>query len=176
MQQIALEMTVSGPNISPTTPSEEETQLRDLFLFTAGERIFALPAEEVEGTAEAKHPAPLPHAPAPILGIVHVRGRMLTVIDPLSLTTDEAPVRPPGIPHVISLRGDEQLALAADSVRETITISPADIEDAPENPDSEANQALCGILRHGGETITVIDPARLFEAAVRRKERRRRRF
>jgi chemotaxis signal transduction protein len=74
------------------------------------------------------------------------------------------------------LKGDEQLALAADSVRETITISSTDIESASADPLSEPNQALCGILRHGGEVITVIDPARLFEAAVRRKERRRRRF
>ncbi len=169
-------MTIAGPQIPTTSSREDDTQLRDLFLFTLGNRVFAVPAEEVEGTAETKLPAPLPHAPAPILGVVSVRGHMLTVIDPLVLTGAESSGQTSTVPQVISLRGDEQLALAAESVRETITIAAADIEKASEDPQSEPHHALCGILRHGGETIIVIDPARLFEAAVRRKERRRRRF
>jgi purine-binding chemotaxis protein CheW len=169
-------MTIAEPNIPSPSPAADDTQLRDLFLFIQGNRIFAVPAEEVEGTAESKRPAPLPHAPAPILGVVHVRGRMLTIVDALNLAGEEASKRPPVVPQVISLRGDEQLALAADSVRETITISAADIETISDTPPSDPSHALCGILRYGGETITIIDPTRLFEAAVRRKERRRRRF
>jgi len=169
-------MSVAEPNIAAASDSDDEPQLRDLFLFTTGDRIFAVPAEEVEGTAEAKSPAPLPHAPTPILGVVYTRGRMLTLIDPRALATEEAWSGLGMVPIVISLRSDEQLALAAESVLETITISSADIEKTGGNQQNRTQDAIAGILRHGGQTITVIDPSRLFEMAVQRNDRRRRRF
>jgi chemotaxis signal transduction protein len=168
-------MTLAEDNIRTKSISEEEPLLRDLFLFTAGDHSFGVPAEEVEGTAEAKCPAPLPHAPAAILGVVYARGRMLTVIDPRIIAGDEASPRPQ-LPAIIALRSDEQLALAAESISETITISYSDIEPPPDSAYIEPISAITGILRHGGKTISILDPARLFDAAVQRKDRRRRRF
>ncbi|HEX3086782.1 MAG TPA: chemotaxis protein CheW [Pyrinomonadaceae bacterium] len=165
-------MSIAGQDIPPT--EDGEPQLRDLFLFTGGNRLFGVPAEEVEGTAEAKNPAPLPHAPATILGVVYARGRMLTILDPVGLAGHSPPMRASEMSAIVSLRSDEQLALAAESVAETITISSADIESSPAS-DSELT-AVAGILRHGGKEITILDPASLFDAAVHRKDRRRRRF
>src|SRR5881394_225984 len=115
-------MTIAEDNIRAKSISEEEPLLRDLFLFAAGNRTFGMPAEEVEGTAEGKCPTPLPHAPAAILGVVYARGRMLTLIDPRMIAGDQASARPQLFSAIIALRGDEQLALAADSISETITI------------------------------------------------------
>lgn len=171
-------MTIAEQNITNVVGEEDEPHLRDLFLFTTGDRAFGVPADEVEGTAEARRPTPLPYAPATILGVVYTRGRVLTVLDPLGLTGQaplDAPLTdPPVIRVIISLRGDEQLALAADAVRETITVSSSDIE-SPASPTTEVT-AIAGVLLHGGEKVTILDPARLFDAVVHRKDRRRRRF
>jgi len=169
-------MSKAEPDISTTSSDEAEPQLRDLFLFVAGDRTFAIFSDEIESTAEAKHPTPLPLAPAAVLGIVYVRGRMLTLLDPTALSFGEAMAWPPAVPAIISLRGDEQLALAADSFAETITIFSSDIEISPTDEESPASKPVAGILRHGGEKVTVLDASQLFEAAVQRKERRRRRF
>ena len=163
-------------NVPTESKLVDEPQLRDLFIFTAGNRTFGVPAEEVEGTAEAKCATPLPHAPAPILGVVYVRGRMHTLIDPRAMAGDEGSPLPQSIAAIISLRGDEQLALAAEAIAETITISSSDIESPPDPADKEPVKGIAGILRHGGEEIIILDPARLFDAAVRRRDRRRRRF
>ena len=168
-------MTIAEQNTGNQSVAADEPQLRDLFLFAAGNRIFGVLADEVEGTAEGKCATPLPHAPVAILGVVYARGRMLTVIDPLALAGDETSPRKL-VPAIISLRGDEQLALAADSISETITISSSDIELPSDSIEKEAISAVSGILRHGGETIIILDPPRLFDAAVQRKDRRRRRF
>jgi len=162
------------PQIPNKFMTDDQTQLRDLFLFTIGDRTFGIPAEGVDGTAEAKPATPLPHAPAPILGIVCARGRMLTLIDPRAIAGDEASPRQ-SFTSIIALRGDEQLALAAESISETITVSSADIEPSSAQTGPEMG-AVAGLLRHGGEKIIILDPARLFDAAVQRKERRRRRF
>src|SRR5207248_4579100 len=50
-----------------------DSKLRDIVPFTAADRVFAVFASEVEGTAEAKIPAPLPHATKAVVGVVCVR-------------------------------------------------------------------------------------------------------
>ncbi|MFN2579290.1 MAG: chemotaxis protein CheW [Pyrinomonadaceae bacterium] len=169
-------MSNTEPEISVSSREEPEPQLRDLLLFVAGQRTFGIFADEVESTAEAKHPTRLPRAPAAVLGVVYVRGRMLTLLDCVALSSGEVLTWPAPVPAVISLRGDEQLALAANSFAGTITISSSDIETSPEDDESPAGKAVAGILRHGGKEITVLNVPQLFEAAVQGKERRRRRF
>ena len=176
MQQLAI-FRMSLPEQTADSPSDKtEGHLRDLFLFTAGGRTFAVSSTEVDGTAEAKKPSPLPQAPGSILGVVYARGRMLTLLDPSAVTSGEPLNWPPLIPAIISLRGDEQLALAAESLGEAITVSSSDIAHAESEPEPETSQAIAGILRHGGEKITILDPRELFNVAVQRKDRRRRRF
>jgi chemotaxis signal transduction protein len=154
-----------------------DPQLYDLVPFTAGARVFAVFADQVDSTAEAKIPAPLPQSPPGVLGVVCVRGRMLTVLDPFALVTGEINPWPAVLPNVIALSGDEQLALAAGERLDTITISAADIEppDVQNDEEDQARVAL-GIARYGGQEITVLSVAHLFAAAMRRRERRRRRF
>ena len=162
------------PETAARNAPPEEPQLRDLFSFEAGGRTFAVFAEEVEGTADSKRVAALPHAPPGVLGVLCVRGRMLTALDPVALLTGERLNWPPEVPCVVALRGDEQLAIAAESFGSTITIFDNDIETVTE-AGTEA-RAVAGILRHGGAEIRILSVPRLFAAAFQRTERRRRRF
>jgi purine-binding chemotaxis protein CheW len=163
---------VESANLSEVPDGPE---LHDLIPFVAGEKIFAVFADHVDGTAEARVPAALPNAPPAVLGVVCVRGRMLTVIDPIAVLGGETFGWPASLPSVIALRGDEQLALAAQSCRDTITIAAGDIQPLAQTNDGLETAAL-GITIHGGEEIIVLRVDNLFVAAVRRKERRRRRF
>jgi chemotaxis signal transduction protein len=149
--------------------------LLDLFVFEAGSRIFAVPADQVDGTTEARVPAVLPHAPQAILGVVCTRGRMLTVLDPTVLLTGQALRWPRTLPCVIALRGDEQLALAAQSYRDKITIEEADIDQQSEGG-TDITGLLRGRVRYAGEEILVLDAQHLFVSVMRQRERRRRRF
>ena len=154
----------------------DEPQLHDLVPFVAGDKLFAVFADQVEGTAEGKTPAALPNAPAAVLGVVCMRGHMLTVLDPIAVLNGEAFEWPASLPSVIALRGDEQLALAAQSCRDTITIAAEDIQPASRINEDGFESAVLGIARYAGEEITILRVDRLFAAAVRRKERRRRRI
>ena len=169
-------MSTPEPEVPAIQESEPEPLLRDLFSFAAGNRTFAIFEDEVEGTAESKRPARLPHAPPAVLGVVCVRGRMLTTLDPAALVEAEPVNWPQEIPLVIALRGDEQLALAADSLRETITIASTDIEQFEGDQSDRLQPIILGVARHGGEELTILNPSGLFAAAFQRIERRRRRF
>jgi chemotaxis signal transduction protein len=154
----------------------EDPELHDLVPFLAGDKLFAVFADQIDGTAEAKVPIPLPNAPPAVLGVVCLRGRMLTVLDPIAVLTGETFSWPASLPSVLALRGDEQLALAAQSCRDTITIAASDIQPLTSTNDEGFESAALGIARYGGEEITVLRIDNLFAAAVRRKERRRRRI
>jgi chemotaxis signal transduction protein len=166
---------LSQPEPGALDPSDEP-QLHDLVPFVAGDRVFAVFADQVDGTAEARKPAPLPNSPPGVLGVVCMRGHMLTVLDPIAVLTGETFAWPSSLPSVIALRGDEQLALAAHSCRDTITIAAEDIQPSRQTNHDGFETAVLGIARYAGEEITVLRLDNLFAAAVRRKERRRRRI
>jgi chemotaxis signal transduction protein len=73
----------------------------------------------------------------------------------------------------VALRGDEQLALAADEVEGPLELD-AESADPPEA--SALHPApLRATLRRVGEPLHLLDPSRLFDAAMQGTERRRRR-
>ena len=151
--------------------------LRELFVFRAGARRFAVFREEVEATAENLRPAPLPFAPRAVVGVVALRGRVRTALDPLKLAPapaapadDTSPIsdRPPRL--FVAFAGDEQLALACDAAEEPFTISAEELR-----PAADAEAPARGLVTHDAREVTVLDPARLFDAAMRGRDRRRRR-
>src|SRR5215207_3284036 len=145
---------------------------RAILLLRAGGSAFAVYADECECVTPWAEPAPLPHAPAPVLGVTPVRGRMRTVLDPARLLessglTHES--RPAAHAFIASLAGDEQLALACEASAPS-TLNADDVSP-PESPAFPAR----GTFRRDGETVHLLDPARLFEAAMSGTERRRQR-
>ncbi len=128
--------------------------------------------DEIAAIAEWRRPTPLPHAPPAVLGVVSIQGRMLTVLDPLNLFA-ETTTRlgfPPGL--LAALRGDEQIALAIENTGETLDLAMKDIQP----PSDPANRAVSGTFHYGEQLVNVIQVKGLFQAALRGRERRRRRF
>lgn len=156
---------------------------RELVLMEWGGRRFALFAEEVECTAEGRAPTPLPHAPPSVLGVVGARGRMRTVLDAAALLApveEDAPKSETGgraggaatgaAPRFcVALRGDEQLALAAERVGR-VEVGAGEIRF-----DAEPRGVARGTFMTDALEVVLLDASRLFEAAVRGAERRRRR-
>lgn len=167
-------------NVSPhssadSTSPEEGAQLHDLLPFTIQDRVFGILTDQVDATAEAKPFARLPRTPPAIVGVVCVRGRILTVLDAAAVLHSATKEWHQPLPYVVVLSGDGQLGLAAETCRDTITISAEDIERIPV-AEAAPNDPLVGTVTHGGEEILIFDAHRLFDRAVRRRERRRRRF
>jgi purine-binding chemotaxis protein CheW len=126
-----------------------------LLSFRVGSRLFAVDESEIAIVADWRQPTPLPHAPPAVMGVVSLQGRMLTVLDLRRLRDTESGDN--GMPkHVIALRGDEQLALAADAIEGTIS-----------SRDAEATMSA---------QVEVINVSALFSLAIQGRERRQRQF
>jgi serine/threonine protein kinase/chemotaxis signal transduction protein len=169
--------------ISPGFESEHQQTLKlddarsreacELMLAQAGAWHIGLFAEEVESIAEWRAPAPLPHAPPAVLGVVNVHGRMLTVIDPAALLGEGNAEKTTAAPaFIIALRGDEQLALAVNRVGGAIGIFSTEIELPARGT---GLNIMRGVVQGAHGQTVVLDPRELFAAAMQGAERRRQR-
>ena len=143
---------------------------RDVRVMFAGLHCLGVFADEIEGVADWRNPAPLPDAPNGVLGVASLRGRMLTVLEAAVLLGAPAAAAPAPA-KIVALRGDEQVALAVDSTGDLIEIAKDELGTT-----SKAGALILGVISRGEQSITVLDSKQLFATAMRGRERRRRRF
>ena len=151
---------------------EEPRERRALLVARSGDKSFGIFADEADSVTDGFQPIPLPAAPPAVLGLVAVRGRMFTALSPRALLVekDEGQAVETSPRFVLALRGDEQLALAVERIERVLEILPAEVA-----PLDRAGPIVRGVLQREHDLIVVLDPAQLFEAAMRGRERRRRR-
>jgi len=148
---------------------------RELQLVRVGAAEFGIIVEDILAVVNWRKPAPLPFAPRSVLGIVSIEGRMLTVLDlAILLFSGEAVNDGPHTPfgYLVGLRGDEQLALAVDTLGEKIDFADSDVDSKPET----AKSLVLGVLHRNGREINILNLKELFPTAIQGHERRRRRF
>ena len=150
---------------------------RKLQLVQARQDQFGIFADQISAIVAWQEPAPLPHAPTSVLGVVCIQGRMLTVLDLGKLADAEAVSAdsPRTLPrHLIALRGDEQLALAVEGLGEVVQLTG----DAPESiaGHETVGGPVVGVWQREEAEIKILNPMRLFPTAIQGRERRQRRF
>ncbi len=150
---------------------------RKLQLVQAGQDQFGIFADQISAIVEWQEPAPLPHAPTSVLGVVCIQGRMLTVLDLGKLADAEAASAdsPRTFPrHLIALRGDEQLALAVEGLGEVVQLTGNAAESIAGR--ETVGGPVVGVWQREEAEIKILNPTRLFPAAIQGRERRQRRF
>jgi chemotaxis signal transduction protein len=158
-----------------TRPSDGQTSakgIRNVQLLKAGSLQFGIFADEIAAIEEWREPIPLPYAPKSVLGVVSIQGRMLTVLDLAALPVRDAISTDSTSEQLIALRGDEQLALAVDTVGETIAFTETDFDNNRET----GEPLVLAVLSQEGRDIQILNLKELFPTAIQGRERRRRRF
>lgn len=149
-----------------------ERERRELLVAQCGQRLIGVFADEAEMVAPWKPPTPLPGAPLAVLGVVSVRGRISTMLDPLALLGERRNDQPATFGFFVTLRGEEQLALGVERVERIIEI----FMDTVEPLNSANSSALVrGLVQTDGKLIAVLNVQELFSSAMQGTERRRRR-
>ena len=157
---------------STSTDDLAQESTYKLTILKVGSMSLGLFEDQITTIAEWSEPTPLPFAPASVLGIVSIQGRMFTVLDLARLVSPNEPDVAARSPQqlIVALRGDQQLALAVASSQQTLEVIATDIMA----PKEHSLHLFLGTVEHDGEEVHVLDVKELFPSVIHGRERRRR--
>jgi purine-binding chemotaxis protein CheW len=145
----------AGAAEAPDT--EAEAVRTEILTFTLGSETFGIDIGHVEEIVEPREITMVPNAPAPVSGIVSVRGTIVAVLDVRQrLGASSAPAD--ADPRLVIVRDRGGMAgFAVDRVSRVLAIDPAELESQPTLSSAEANHSIRGMIRRGEGVIALID-------------------
>lgn len=145
-----------------------------LLVFRLKEQHFALPLATVERVIQAVAVTPLPGAPAVVLGVIDVAGRLLPVFDVRRRMSMPAREIDPADQFLIARTARRTVALVIDEARDVIDQEPsARVESAWTVPGIEHVQGVVKgedglVLIHDLERFLSLDEERTLDQALER--------
>lgn len=127
-------------------------------LVTLGEQRYGLPVPWLREALPGQPADPVPGAPPAVLGIIHVRGEVMPVVDlrvPLAMAADAA--AGPGKLVIVEI-DQERFALQVDAVADVVKVNAEAVEPRAIGPHPEA---LCGFARLPQGLVQLVDPRAL---------------
>jgi purine-binding chemotaxis protein CheW len=135
------------------------TATRQYCTFAVGELRVGIEVERVREVLSEPDVTPVPMAPAGVLGLLNLRGEIVTVIDARRrLQVADGGGAPSGGAHVIVPTEGETISLLVDSEEEVAELDEAAIQPVPDTVNGEVRRLLTGIYELGsGPLLLVLD-------------------
>jgi purine-binding chemotaxis protein CheW len=135
----------------------ENDPVIQLVTFRLDEEAYGINVMQVQEVLRVTEIAPVPGAPDYVLGIVNLRGNVVTVIDTrsrfgLSTTemTDSSRI-------VIIESGEEVIGILVDSVSEVVELRQSEIELAPSVGTEDSSRYIQGVATRSDDLLIVVD-------------------
>lgn len=129
--------------------------------FTLDDEAYAINVMQVQEVLSMPEITPVPGAPSHIMGIINLRGHVVTVID-TRMRLGIGPKAPDASNRVIVIETDDQIAgILVDSVAEVANIGDAQIETAPEVGNQECARYIHGVVSRDDVLLILLDSIRL---------------
>jgi len=141
--------------------SQEDTALRREFVtFHLDGDSYALPIEAVREIVRLRPITPVPRVPAPIRGVISLRGEVVQVLD-LRLRLGLPREEPTRATRVMVLHGDDGgvTGLLVDSVRDVLRIP----EEQMRSASGGDHEAVAALLVRGNEFVSLLDIDRVLD-------------
>jgi purine-binding chemotaxis protein CheW len=119
--------------------------------------LCALDTDSVEEVVRLRRITRVPHAPAYVVGILNLRGKIVTVID-LARKMGLGAAAVDDDSRLYIVRDQDALAgLLVDRAAEVIEIGEGSLEPRPANMGEAAARFIRGVARHGDRLAAVLD-------------------
>lgn len=131
--------------------------------FQIGPACFALPTASVVEVLRGGRLARVPQAPDSVLGLMHLRGRIVPVVDPAARLGIDRPA-PAAATHLVIAVQDDWYGLAIDDMLDMVEIPAAAIEPAGGETTADA---VAGVFAAPERLVHLLDPGRMIHSLVR---------
>jgi purine-binding chemotaxis protein CheW len=162
--------TVSSASVLPraeaTLPVTSAASRHCCFLI--GDECFAVPAEAVAEVLRDGRITRVPRAPEAVIGLVHLRGRIVPVIDMqryLGLSAAAA-----ARTHLVIRFQDDWYSLLVDEMLDVIEVDERHVEPCARPAGEGAEDAVRGTFAAQTRLVHVLDPHRIIQALARQRD------
>ena len=125
--------------------------------FRLDEETYGINVMQVQEVLRITEIAPVPGAPSYVLGIINLRGNVVTVIDTrsrLGLMT----VEPDDSSRIVIIETEKHVVgILVDSVAEVVDLAASEIEPAPAVGSEESSKYIQGVASRDGNLVILMD-------------------
>lgn len=143
--------------IKDSASSTSERYLR----VSLGEEEYAIPLLRVREVIAVPEVTPIPQTPSYFLGVINLRGQVITVVD-MRTKLAIKPLNGPEKAVVICDLGTISLGLVVDSINSVINPRPDELSERPEIKNQKAMDYITGVYRHESGLVLLVDITKLF--------------
>jgi len=141
-------------NAAAETTSDPVLQM---VTFRLAEETYGINVMHVQEVLRITEIAPVPGAPSYVLGIINLRGNVVTVIDtrsrfglPSAETDDSS--------RIVIIEADKQVVgILVDSVAEVVELHQSEIDSAPNVGNEESSRYIQGVANREKDLLIVVD-------------------
>jgi len=142
---------------SSSNKKGENDEVLQWVTFKLETEVYGINVMQVQEVLRYSEIAPVPGAPDYVLGIINLRGNVVTVIDTRSRfglesceVTDNT--------RVVVIESEKQvIGILVDSVAEVVYLKASEIDDAPNVGNEETTQFIQGVSNRDGELLILVD-------------------
>lgn len=128
-----------------------------LVTFRLKDETYGINVMQVQEVLRVSEIAPVPGAPGYVLGIINLRGNVVTVIDTrtrFGLPTTERD----DSSRIVIIESDEQVVgMMVDSVAEVVELRQSEIDSAPSVGNDESSRYIQGVASRDKDLLIVVD-------------------
>lgn len=139
----------------------QENQFNRWVTFRLADEIYGINVMQVQEVLRMTEIAPVPGAPSCVIGIINLRGNVVTVVDTRELfglmredVTEQTRIMIVECNKII-------VGLLVDSVAEVVNLQNTDIDSAPNIGNEENSKYIQGVYSKNGEILILVDLNRL---------------
>jgi purine-binding chemotaxis protein CheW len=150
-------MGMSDDRNSSSTVDANGDEVLQWVTYKLGEETYGINVMQVQEVLRHTEIAPVPGAPDYVLGIINLRGNVVTVIDtrsrfglPSSDISDNT--------RIVIIESDDQVVgILVDSVAEVVYLRSSEIDSAPNVGTEESAKFIQGVSNRDGELLILVD-------------------
>lgn len=141
----------------PAQPTEAgATEIIRCVTFELGGESYAIDVMAVSEVLRAGEITPVPGAPHGVLGIINLRGNVVTVLDTRTRFGLPPKDRDDASRVIICERDDQVVGLLVDRVAEVIDLDIAEIEPTPSVGSGEGGEYIRGVVSNSSHLLIVV--------------------